>query len=121
MSEPVSINPDGLGNAANQFDDISDTTKQILNTLTGGCNAEGEPWGGDKTGKKFSEGSQGYLANRDGTFKSLNQLVDLLGQNRDNLRDSAKTFEQNEKQVTNSTPSGSGNAPSGGSSSSSSN
>src|SRR6266568_8269061 len=120
MSEPVSINPDGLRNAANQFDDISDTTRRILNTLTGGCNAEGEPWGDDKAGKKFSEGSQGYLANRDGTFKSLGQLVDLFGQNRDNLRDSAKTFEQNESQVTNSTPSGSGNVPSGSGSGSSS-
>ncbi|MGF6880743.1 uncharacterized protein YukE [Nocardia sp. GAS34] len=122
MTEPVSINPEGLRNAANQFDAISDTTRQILNTLTGGCNAEGEPWGDDKAGKKFSEGDKGYIANRDGTFKNLGQLVDLFGQNRDNLRDSAKTFEQNEATAAaNAThqnqngPSGSGNSSGSGS------
>lgn len=96
MSEPVNINPEGLRNAANQFDAISDTTRQILNRLTSGASAEGEPWGNDKAGKRFSEGEKGYIANRDGTFKSLGQLADLFGQNRDNLKDSAKTFEENE-------------------------
>lgn len=109
MSEPVSINPDGLRNAANQFDAISDTTRQILNRLTSEASAEGEPWGNDKAGKRFSEGEKGYIANRDGTFKSLGQLADLFGQNRDNLKDSAKTFEENEAAAKNQQGNGNGN------------
>jgi len=115
MNQPVSVNPDGLNNAANQFDDIEDKTKQILSTLQAGCSAEGTPWGDDKAGKQFADGDKGYLTNRDGTFKSLSQVADVFGQNRDNLRDTVKTFEQNEAQAAKSTPQGQGGSSGSGS------
>jgi uncharacterized protein YukE len=115
MSQPIGINPDGLRKAANQFDDISHITQNIVNNLVAGCSGEGEPWGDDKAGKKFSEGASGYIANRDGTFKNLNQLVGIFGQNRDNLRQSATTFEQSDQTAKQPTHSGDGSGSGSGS------
>ncbi len=97
MSEPVELNPDGLRKAATEFDEVSATTKSILDKLQSSTAAKGAPWGDDKNGKRFAEGDKGYITNRDGMFHTLSQLVSVFTDNANNLRDSAKTFEDNEK------------------------
>ncbi|MBY8855232.1 hypothetical protein K7711_01940 [Nocardia sp. CA2R105] len=97
MSEPVELNPDGLRKAATEFDDVSASTKALLDRLQSASGAKGAPWGDDKNGKRFAEGDKGYITNRDGMFNTLSQLVTVFTDNANNLRDSANTFEQNEK------------------------
>ncbi len=97
MTEPIEIHPDGLRTAAGEFDGIADTTNSILNTLKSAAAAKGDPCGDDENGKKFAEGDKGYLTNRDGTFDSLAKLAQVFQDNANNLRDAAKTFEDNEK------------------------
>ena len=97
MSDPIEIHPDGLRKSAVEFDGVADTTKGILDKLKSAAAAHGEPWGDDKNGKKFAECDKGYLKNRDGTFDSLSKLVEVFQDNANNLRDTAKTFEDNEK------------------------
>lgn len=97
MSEPVELNPDGLRKAATEFDDVSASTKALLDRLQSSSGAKGAPWGDDKNGKRFAEGDKGYITNRDGMFNTLSQLVTVFTDNANNLRDSANTFEQNEK------------------------
>ncbi|WP_024804326.1 WXG100 family type VII secretion target [Nocardia sp. BMG51109] len=93
MSDPVEVDPEGLRRAADEFEDIADRTRSILDTLRGNAESKGEPWGHDKTGKQFAEGEKGYLAGRDNTFDSLKNLVTVFDDNATNLRDSATQFE----------------------------
>ncbi|MQY19537.1 hypothetical protein [Nocardia macrotermitis] len=97
MAESVELNPEGLRKSATEFEGVSATTKAILDKLQGASAAKGAPWGDDKNGKKFAEGEKGYITNRDGMFNTLSQLVTVFADNANNLRDSANTFEQNEK------------------------
>ncbi len=99
MTQPVGINPDGMRSAAAEFDDEADHVQNILDTLQTSSASKGEPWGNDKAGKQFADGDKGYKANRDNTFNSLSKLVQTLHDNADNLRDAAKSFEDNETQV----------------------
>ncbi|MGY2063657.1 WXG100 family type VII secretion target [Nocardia gipuzkoensis] len=99
MSERVQLDPEGLRRAATQFDGVADDARRLLDTLKTACTGRGEPWGDDHNGEKFADGEKGYKKNRDNTFESLSTLVDVLHKNADNLRDSAKTFEQNEREL----------------------
>ena len=99
MSQPVELNPEGLRVAAGEFDGVADMTKKLLETLKNVSGSEGEPWGDDKAGHKFADGDKGYLANRDGSFTSLSNLVQTFQDNATNLRDAAKTFEDNERKA----------------------
>ncbi len=101
-NEPVSVNPDGLTNAANQFDAIADTTQHILNTLKSTTSSEGQPWGDDKSGKTFADGEKGYVSNANNTFSSLASLVGVFQQNASNLKDTVSTFEKNEADMSGS-------------------
>ena len=94
--DTVSVNPDGLNDAASQFANIADTTQQLLNTLKSSTSSEGQPWGDDSAGKKFADGDKGYLANAGNAINSLASLVGVFQQNATNLQDTVKTFEQNE-------------------------
>ncbi|WP_433663166.1 type VII secretion target [Nocardia sp. CA-128927] len=97
MSKPVEIKPEGLRRAATEFDDVADRAKKVLDALKGSSESKGEPWGDDHAGEKFADGEKGYKKNRDGTFSSLSSLVGVFQDNAKNLRDSAKTFEENEQ------------------------
>ncbi|KAA8884323.1 hypothetical protein F3087_34470 [Nocardia colli] len=97
MSKPVEIKPEGLRRAATEFDDVADRAKKVLDRLKSASESKGEPWGHDHAGEKFADGEKGYKKNRDGTFSSLSSLVGVFQDNAKNLRDSAKTFEENEQ------------------------
>ncbi|MFC9436032.1 WXG100 family type VII secretion target [Nocardia sp. NPDC057030] len=97
MDKPVEIKPEGLRRAATEFDDVADRAKQVLDRLKTASESKGEPWGHDHAGEKFADGEKGYKKNRDGTFSSLSSLVGVFQDNAKNLRDSAKTFEENEQ------------------------
>ncbi|MFI7004418.1 WXG100 family type VII secretion target [Nocardia sp. NPDC050175] len=97
MDKPVEIKPEGLRRAATEFDDVADRAQKVLDRLKGASESKGEPWGHDHAGEKFADGEKGYKKNRDGTFSSLSSLVGVFKDNAKNLRDSAKTFEENEQ------------------------
>ncbi|MFI5776866.1 WXG100 family type VII secretion target [Nocardia sp. NPDC051570] len=99
MDKPVEINPQGLRSAATEFDGAAADAKKLLETLKSAAESKGEPWGDDKSGKKFADGEKGYKKNRDNTFESLSGLVGVLTQNANNLRDTAATFEKNEQEA----------------------
>ncbi|WP_405162022.1 type VII secretion target [Nocardia sp. NBC_01499] len=101
MSKPVEIKPDGLRRAATGFDEVADRAKKVLDNLKSSSESKGEPWGDDHAGERFANGDKGYKKNRDNTFTSLSTLVDVFHSNAKNLRDSATTFEENEKEMAN--------------------
>ncbi|MEU0505013.1 hypothetical protein [Nocardia sp. NPDC005998] len=98
MNDRVELNPDGLRRSANEFDELVDETKKLLETLKSSSGSKGEAWGDDKSGHKFADGDKGYIKNRDNTFESLSKVAEVFGANAKNLRDSATTFEKNEQE-----------------------
>ncbi|WP_063038578.1 WXG100 family type VII secretion target [Nocardia pseudovaccinii] len=99
--KPVEVKPDGIRRAASEFDGVADTTKKLLDTLKAASESKGEPWGGDKAGRKFADGEQGYKKNRDNTVESLSKVVEVFRQNATNLRDTATMYEENERRASN--------------------
>jgi uncharacterized protein YukE len=99
MNQPIEVKPDGLRNAANDFDDLAEKTRQLLETLRSSTGSEGDAWGDDKAGHKWADGDKGYIKNRDNTFDSLSQVADVFAENAKNLRDSATLYEQNEQEA----------------------
>lgn len=97
MDKPIKIEPDGLRRSADNFDEVADKAKKLLETLKSSTASKGEPWGDDKSGKKFAEGEKGYKKGRDNTFESLAGVADVLSKNAENLRDSVKIYEENER------------------------
>ncbi|WP_433193052.1 WXG100 family type VII secretion target [Nocardia sp. CA-107356] len=97
--KPVEVKPDGIRRAAHEFDDVADTTKRLLETLKSASESKGEPWGGDKAGRKFADGEKGYKKNRDNTVESLSKVVEVFRQNATNLRDTATMYEENERRA----------------------
>src|SRR5436305_1342149 len=69
MNDRIEIKPDGLRRSANEFDDLADKTKKLLETLKSSSGSKGEAWGDDKNGHKFADGEKGYIKNRDNTFE----------------------------------------------------
>lgn len=45
MNDRVELNPDGLRRSANEFDDLADKTKKLLETLKSSSGSKGEAWG----------------------------------------------------------------------------
>ncbi|MFD6158124.1 WXG100 family type VII secretion target [Nocardia sp. NPDC060256] len=97
MAKPIKVEPDGLRNSATDFEAVADKTKKILETLKSSTSSKGEAWGDDKSGKKFAEGDKGYKKGRDNVFEALANVSEVFAQNGENLRDSAKIHEENER------------------------
>ncbi|MFI6044585.1 WXG100 family type VII secretion target [Nocardia sp. NPDC051321] len=99
MNKPIKIEPDGLRRSADNFDELADKAKKLLETLKSSTSSKGEAWGGDKSGKKFAEGEKGYKKGRDNTFESLGAIAGVFEENAKNFRDSAKIYEENEQRL----------------------
>ncbi|MFI6165462.1 hypothetical protein ACIBCN_01630 [Nocardia sp. NPDC051052] len=99
MDKPIKIEPDGLRRSADNFDELADKAKKLLETLKSNSSSKGEAWGDDKSGKKFAEGDKGYKKGRDNTFESLAAITEVFAGNAKNLRDSAKIHEENERRL----------------------
>ncbi|WP_280402975.1 WXG100 family type VII secretion target [Nocardia brasiliensis] len=97
MTKPVKIEVTGLRASAAKFEDVADKTKHLLDTLKSTTGSKGEAWGNDKSGKKFADGEKGYKKNRDSIFESIAKVAEVFEANANNLRDSAKLYEENER------------------------
>ncbi len=64
-SESLEVDTDALSAAGTNFENLSSTVASIISNLTAETDALGTPWGNDSLGKKFADGSNGYLSAKD--------------------------------------------------------
>lgn len=95
MADPLSVNPDELRKAGSDLGDVSAGFKQVFTSLTNNLAALGSPWGDDKTGDRFADGDNGYLAQKDWVSESIDAKAKLLDSYAQNLSSAASDFEQN--------------------------
>jgi hypothetical protein len=94
MAESLGVDPHNLRGTAEHLSDVKARFDDVLTRLHEKLAAEGSPWGDDKTGKDFSEGPNGYLAQKDWVDQSVGDKCDVLQWYADGLHDAANVFEQ---------------------------
>ncbi|MCV7067871.1 hypothetical protein H7H51_23175 [Mycolicibacterium farcinogenes] len=94
MTEPLSVTPYELRATARYLAYISAEMKAVHSGLMDMLSSEGEAWGHDKIGKRFADGTKGYVAQRDWVDGSITAKTDLLDFYADGLRVTADALEQ---------------------------
>ncbi|OBJ11681.1 hypothetical protein A5624_13065 [Mycobacterium sp. 1482292.6] len=97
MTDPLSVDPDGLRKIAQDLQDVSTTLKQVYSSLTDKLAAEGSPWGNDQIGDQFANGDSGYLAQKEWVSNSIDGKTQLLDSYADSFMSAANDFEGNDR------------------------
>jgi WXG100 family type VII secretion target len=109
MTDPLSVNPDGLRTVAANVADVSSQMKQVLSSLKTQLAALGSPWGKDSIGDQFANGSSGYLAQVDQVNSSISAVTQRLDSVAHSLATSTDNFEQTDQQPGQTSGGGTGN------------
>src|SRR5215510_12814537 len=94
MPDELSVDPKELSASGEQLHDVCDQLNQVLTTLQAELGGYGQPWGNDKTGHQFADGSKGYVAQRDEVCQALGDMTKYVGDAADSLTNAAKAFDQ---------------------------
>ena len=90
------VQPNELRSTAQDLVDVSNRMKDVMSRLSANLAAEGAPWGGDDSGRRFRHGdnANGYDDQRDWVDGSVDAKTELLDDYADGLRTGANTLEQ---------------------------
>ncbi|WP_378740479.1 WXG100 family type VII secretion target [Nocardia brasiliensis] len=98
MTDKVRVQPGELRGVAGDLTAVSGRVRQVLSGLRSAADGEGAPWGNDKIGNQFANGSggdsPGYVGARDKLYEVVDSKVKVLEQFSTGLRDAAKAMEQ---------------------------
>lgn len=92
--QPLAVTPESLKATADHLADVSSKMKNVLSTLQSSLSAKGAPWGNDEPGRNFAEGSNGYVAQEDWVFGSIQAKTDLLDTYSTQMHETANSLEQ---------------------------
>jgi hypothetical protein len=94
MTEPLGVSPTDLRVTAAYLAGVSSRMKEVLSSLDGMLNGEGEAWGHDKIGNQFANGGRGYRSQLNWVNGSIDAKTELLDYYAKGLRASADALEQ---------------------------
>jgi uncharacterized protein YukE len=95
----VEIDPDWLDKGADDMTTIQGQLQSIITTLTTNLAALGTPWGPDSYGRKFADGTNGYLSSMQTLISGAKSLVAVFGTFATGLSNAATTVRQNEQVI----------------------
>ncbi|MFE1593229.1 hypothetical protein [Nocardia sp. NPDC058705] len=78
MADKVKVTESQLRKAAGRTGDVRDAISAVLNGLQTSLDGRGAPWGGDTTGKQFTDGENGYFAGREGLMQSAANSAETM-------------------------------------------
>jgi len=78
MAEQLGVSPQDLRAAARHLDDLSNRKKKVRSSLQDALAAVGAAWGDDRIGDQFAKGPEGFVAQREWVFGSIDAKTDLL-------------------------------------------
>lgn len=78
-----------LRQAAAKMEGVGRRTGDIISTLKNTLNAQGEPWGTDDYGDKFTEGDNGYTKSSTNLLTGGDNMTDSAGKFDKGMRDAA--------------------------------
>ncbi|WP_227984310.1 hypothetical protein [Nocardia spumae] len=97
MAESIEVDVDALTKAADLPEEVSRKVREVIDTLNGTLtgienDATNQPWGNDKSGKKFADGDKGYKATRKNMIEGGYSMADALHQFGEGERTAADQF-----------------------------
>lgn len=90
------VQPHELRSTSTDLAEVSTRMKGVMSALSANLAAEGSPWGGDDSGRKFRHGDHdnGYDSQREWVQGSVDAKVQLLEAYSEGLRTGADTLER---------------------------
>ncbi|MBF6242284.1 MULTISPECIES: hypothetical protein [Nocardia] len=97
MAEKIEVDVDALTRAADLPEDVSHKVRGVIDTLHSTLagienDSTNQPWGNDKSGKKFADGDKGYKATRANMVDGGYSMADALFQFAEGERSAADQF-----------------------------
>jgi hypothetical protein len=100
MAERIELDPDLLRQAAQKTSHVRDRINTVLSTLQTSLANRGAPWGNDKLGDQFvngSDGNTGYFASHANLTTSSSNMATTFGNFSTNQTDTASFMERQDR------------------------
>ncbi|NKY50380.1 hypothetical protein [Nocardia vermiculata] len=98
MADYIEVDTDALIRAADLPEEVSQRVRAVIDTLNGTLtgiedDATNQPWGNDKSGKKFADGDKGYKTSRQNLIEGGYSMADALHEFGAGERSAAEQFQ----------------------------